>query len=65
LFDVYLVPYGNIFKSDNVPGQSTAGISGTCGLGTKADIRVMFAVFYSSNETVYLRTSGKAVLYPL
>jgi hypothetical protein len=42
--------------------EKNAGISGTCSLGMKTDMRVMFAVFYSSIETVYLHTSGKVAV---
>jgi hypothetical protein len=41
--------------------KKNAGISGTYSLGTKTGIRMLFAVFYSSVEIVFLYTSGKVV----
>jgi hypothetical protein len=36
-------------------------ISDTCSLGTKTDVRLLFAELYSSIETFLLHMSGKVV----
>jgi hypothetical protein len=41
--------------------EKNARISNNCNLGMKTDMRVLFAAFYSSTETVFLHTSGKIV----
>jgi hypothetical protein len=43
--------------------KKNAGISGTCSVGTKTDVRVLLAVFYLSIQTVLFPTSGKVVRY--
>jgi hypothetical protein len=43
--------------------KQNSGISETCCLEMKTDMRVLFAVFYQSTETVFVKTSGEAVRY--
>jgi hypothetical protein len=44
-----------------VQKKKKAGISGTCILQTKTDMRVLFAVLYSWTETFSLYISGKVL----
>jgi hypothetical protein len=46
----------NLFQ---IPKNNT-GISGTCRVGIKKDVRVLIAVFHSPTEIVFLDTSGEA-----
>jgi hypothetical protein len=39
--------------------KETAGISGTCNFGAKTIMGLVFAVFYSSTETVFVQTRRK------
>jgi hypothetical protein len=42
--------------------QKNAGNSGTCTLGIKTSMRVLYAVVYSSTETVYFNTHVEKLL---
>jgi hypothetical protein len=43
------------------PVEKNAWSSGTCSLGTKRDMRLLFALFYSAIAIVFYHSSGEVV----
>jgi hypothetical protein len=49
------------YSQIHIQVKKNTWISGTCSLGTKTDMRMLLAAFYSSIQTVLSHTSGEVV----